>query len=215
MRSIEHPWPLKPCFVIQIRKVLVFVCRSHTRCSHAADPADWMANITPTCTSWRGSHATRNPLSCWAAGRPQSSILDRNANLSYALLTEASAVDTLDIPVPCSLLDSGRVVSLALGFLHAASQRWAFMRRSSYLNLAESARSGRHNIVSVWLESNESKGQAMHFMDNPLYCFAVTSILSAEYLRVGVKPPLAQYRYFYNFLFSAIAYDRRLTQTVS
>ena len=77
---------------------------------------------------------------------------------------------------------------------------------------AESARSGRHNIVSVWLESIESNGKAMHRMDHPLYCLAVTSILSAEYLRVGVKPPLAQY--FYNFLFSAIAYDRRLTQTV-
>ena len=70
------------------------------------------------------------------AGPRADHNLDRNANLSYALLTKASAVDTLDIPVPCSLLDSVRVVSLAMGFLHAASQRWAFMRRSSHLNLS-------------------------------------------------------------------------------
>ena len=103
---------------------------------------------TPRLRVHPGAVATRHATLSRAGPRADHNF-DRNANLSYALLTEASAVDTLNIPVPCSLLDSVRVVSLALGFLHAASQRWAFMRRSSYLNLSVlyEGRPGRVRMV--------------------------------------------------------------------
>ena len=133
MRSIEHPWPRKRCLVIQIAKSWSSsVARIHAAFIPLIQQTGWR---TTRLRVHPGAVATRYATLSRAGPRADHNR-DRNANLSYALLTESSAVDTLYIPVPCSLLDSVRVVSLALGFLHAATQRWAFMRSSSYLNMS-------------------------------------------------------------------------------